>query len=343
MRLVRRIAGAAALAVLRRVRRRDKAAAAEADVQQYRSETGLVERSDIEGVVSARVPADDRAELAVIVLFAAAALLAAAFLVAYIVADNTQLFGATLGGSFLVLAAALITAGKRVVPQDRLIERRPDLEPGPQSDDVAQMVARGGRGITRKRLLVASAGVAGASMGAALLAPAASLGPWIGDVAAPSQWKRGTALVDDQGEPVMAADLDVGSFLTAFATGADPEALASSLIVVRIDQEAIRVRPEWSPDGVMAFSKICTHAGCAVAMMRYPLYPDNAPGPALVCPCHYSTFDITHGGRVVFGPAGRPLPQLPLTVGNDGILRAGGNLSGQVGPGYGTVRSRRPL
>jgi len=308
--------------------------AAGADPERHRPETGLVEPADIEAVSSAWVPADDRAELAAIVLFAAAVLLAAVFVVAYVVADNTQLFGATLGGSFLALAAALIVTGKRVVPQDRLIERRPDLEPGPQSDDVVEIIARGGHGITRKRLLVASAGVAGASVGAALLAPAASLGPWIGDVAAPSPWKRGTALVDDQGRPVMAADLDVGSFLTAFAKEADPEALASSLIVVRIDPEAIHVRPEWSPDGVMAFSKICTHAGCAVAMMRYPLYPDNEPGPALVCPCHYSTFDITQGARVVFGPAGRPLPQLPLMIAGDGSLLAAGPLSGDVGPAW---------
>jgi ubiquinol-cytochrome c reductase iron-sulfur subunit len=64
------------------------------------------------------------------------------------------------------------------------------------------------------------------------------------------------------------------------------------------------------------------------------LYPDNAPGPALVCPCHYSTFDITQGGRVVFGPAGRPLPQLPLMVAGDGSLLAAGQLSGDVGPAW---------
>jgi ubiquinol-cytochrome c reductase iron-sulfur subunit len=334
MNLIRRITGAVVLAVLRRRSRRQEQVAAEPVLEQYRPETGLVEPSDIEAIEAARVPGDDRAEVAVIVLFAVAAALAAAFVVAYIFTDNTQLFGATLGGSFLALAAAMIVAGKRVVPQDRLIERRPDLEPGPQSDDVAKIIARGGRGITRRRLLATSAGVAGASMGAALLAPAASLGPWIGDVAARSPWKRGTPLVDDQGLPVMAADLDVGSFMTAFAKDADPEALASSLIVVRIDPEAILVHPEWSPDGVMAFSKICTHAGCAVAMLRYPLYADNAPGPALVCPCHYSTFDITHGGRVVFGPAGRPLPQLPLTIAEDGSLLAAGRLSGDVGPAW---------
>ena len=84
----------------------------------------------------------------------------------------------------------------------------------------------------------------------------------------------------------------------------------------------------------MAYSKICTHAGCAVAMMRYPLYAAHTAKPALVCPCHYSTFDVATGGTVVFGPAGRPLPQLPIAIAADGTLQAAGPLSGDVGPAW---------
>ena len=75
-------------------------------------------------------------------------------------------------------------------------------------------------------------------------------------------------------------------------------------------------------------------------MLRYPLYEQNEPGPALVCPCHYSTFDVLRGAAVEFGPAGRPLPQLPLALDASAHLRAGGNLSGPVGPSWGGVRSR---
>ena len=64
------------------------------------------------------------------------------------------------------------------------------------------------------------------------------------------------------------------------------------------------------------------------------------PDPALVCPCHYSTFDPSTGGTVLYGPAGRPLPQLPLVIDARGELRAGGNFSGQVGPSWWNVRSR---
>jgi ubiquinol-cytochrome c reductase iron-sulfur subunit len=60
----------------------------------------------------------------------------------------------------------------------------------------------------------------------------------------------------------------------------------------------------------------------------------ESKGPALVCPCHYSTFDVLDGGSVEFGPAGRPLPQLPLTIDAAGVLRATGPMSGPVGPSW---------
>jgi ubiquinol-cytochrome c reductase iron-sulfur subunit len=59
-----------------------------------------------------------------------------------------------------------------------------------------------------------------------------------------------------------------------------------------------------------------------------------------VCPCHYSTFDVATGGTVLFGPAGRPLPQLPLLIDGARGLRAAGNFSGPVGPSWWGVRGR---
>jgi ubiquinol-cytochrome c reductase iron-sulfur subunit len=73
-------------------------------------------------------------------------------------------------------------------------------------------------------------------------------------------------------------------------------------------------------------------------MMRYPLYPAHAAGPALICPCHYSTFDVASGASVIFGPAGRPLPQLPLAIAADGTLRAAGPMSADIGPAWFDVR-----
>ena len=101
-------------------------------------------------------------------------------------------------------------------------------------------------------------------------------------------------------------------------------------------------REGWAPEGILAFSKICTHAGCAINLYRYPLYPEAEPRPALVCPCHYSTFDPATGGGVIFGPAGRPLPQLPLAICSGGVLRAAGNFSAPVGPSWAGVRDHEP-
>jgi len=116
------------------------------------------------------------------------------------------------------------------------------------------------------------------------------------------------------------------------------------VIVVRLDPAALELpeeRGDWAPQGIVAYSKICTHAGCAVSQYRVPNFAPVEPKPALVCPCHYSTFDPAAGGSVLFGPAGRPLPQLPLVVDGAGELRAGGNFSGPVGPSWWGVRNRR--
>jgi len=113
--------------------------------------------------------------------------------------------------------------------------------------------------------------------------------------------------------------------------------------MVRVDPTKLRRsqgRTGWARSGNLAFSKICTHGGWAIALYRKPTFTQGEPNPALVCPCHYSTFDPYTGGKVIYGPAGRPLPQLPLEIDTDGNLRAGGTFSARVGPGWWNVRSR---
>ena len=142
-----------------------------------------------------------------------------------------------------------------------------------------------------------------------------------------------------------AADIEEKSFYTAFPEGADKEELGSPIILVRLPVAALRLPPElagYDANGIVAYSKICTHAGCAISMYRAPLFQPDEPRPALVCPCHYSTFDPADGGSVTFGPAGRALPMLPLSVDSQGYLRAKGNFDGAVGASWSGVRSRRP-
>jgi ubiquinol-cytochrome c reductase iron-sulfur subunit len=286
------------------------------------------------------VPANPRAETLVAVLLLLVGAAGGGFVWSYVSSAgtlHTQLLGITLGLTFLLLAAALIVLGKSVVPQVIEVEEREDLSHPEVEQEIAETVESAGLGLTRKRLLTGGAGVAALGVGAAAIVPAGSFGPWVGNTSIPSPWYRGRRLVDETGKPLPTDALDVGSFMTAFAEGRPHDDLAAVLIVVRLAPQEIHLPPErrdWAPEGFQAFSKICTHAACAVAMMRYPLFRADAARPALVCPCHYSTFDVTDAAKVLFGPAGRPLPQLPLQIGHDGNLAAAGPLSGDVGPAW---------
>lgn len=294
------------------------------------------------------------AELLVAALLGLAGLAGLAFVVVYAFDEaDVQLLGAAAALALALIGSALIVASRTAFRQRSVTEERPSFAvPATQRDDReraevehgeedATLTARAGvEGVTRRRLLGAAAGAAGAGIGAAALTPLASLGPRIGGQLTESPWRDGVALVEENGLPVPADELAVGSFLTAFAEGADKRDLAAAVIVVRVEEGELELPPErrdWAPAGLLAFSKICTHAQCAVSLFRYPLFAERSPGPALVCPCHYSTFDVLKGGERVFGPAVRPLPQLPLKI-EVGRLVAAGKLSGAVGSSWGGVR-----
>ncbi len=273
-------------------------------------------------------PKAPRAELLVAALLGAAAVLAIAFVVVLAIdRHDTQLLGLTLGGAFALLAAALIAAAKLVLAHEHALEARPELpRPGARPDLSIP--------VTRRRLLAGAAGAAAAALLAALAVPVSALGPAAEDT---SPWRRGRRLVDEQGRRLSVDDVAPGSFVTAFPEDADPRALASPVVLVRDDPAKLKLpagREGWAPEGVLAYSKICTHAGCAVALYRKPTYEPTSAPPALACPCHYSVFDTREGGRVESGPAGRPLPQLPLRIGPGGELQAGGDLSGSAGPAW---------
>jgi ubiquinol-cytochrome c reductase iron-sulfur subunit len=299
---------------------------------------GLVERP---GSIEPR-PA---AELAVAALLLGGAASAIAFVVVYAtdgIADQTQWLGLALGVALLLVAAAFALGARTLVPDDEAEE----AYPVPDAEAVAEVravVAHSASRITRKQLLAGAGGVAAASVGAALVVPGASLGPLLdtSELRA-SVWRRGTRLVDERDRPYTSTDIEAGSFYTAYPEGADHDRIDAPVVVVRLAPSALRLprsRASWAPQGLLAFSKICTHAGCAVSEYRKPLFAPTEPRPALVCPCHYSTFDPATGGDVIFGPAGRPLPQLPLLVdAATGELRAAGQFSGPVGPSWSGVR-----
>jgi ubiquinol-cytochrome c reductase iron-sulfur subunit len=287
-----------------------------------------------------------RAEWSVILLLLAAAAAGLAFFVLY-AADvrDTQLLGLAIGVCLALIAAALIVAGKKLVPIEREAEDY-SVADREQEEQVLQVIHESPAGVTRRRLIAGAGAAAGGALGLSLVAPAASLGPFLDTKSLyDSPWRAGRRLVDDRGRPYVADEIVTGSFYTAYPQGADPEELGSPVVVVRLDPDQLHLpegRGDWAPEGILAYSKICTHAGCAVGLYRNPLFPQAEAKPALVCPCHYSTFDPADGASVIFGPAGRPLPQLPLQIGTDRGLRAAGNFSGPVGPSFWGVRTRGP-
>ena len=292
---------------------------------------------------------DRQAESLVVVLFLCAVACGAAFPVVYAVnaiPRQTQFLGLSLGLCFGFIAAACIVISKRLVVSEELDEEYGVPEHPEEQERLEQIVEESGERITRKRLFVVAGGAAGTALGIALVTPAASLGP-VFDVEPfyETPWRRGVRLVDELGHVFHARDVEEDTFYTAFPQHADREQMGAPLVVVRLKPAQLQLpadRRGWAPGGIVAYSKICTHAGCAINLYRKPTFAAVEPRPALVCPCHYSTFDPGRAGKVLFGPAGRPLPQLPLLVDASGALAAAGNFSGAVGPAWWGVRNRKP-
>jgi ubiquinol-cytochrome c reductase iron-sulfur subunit len=300
-------------------------------------ETGLEE-----GVPVARqVVAPGPAELAVAGLLLGSAAASVAFVVILLASADTQLLAVALGLALALLAGALGLAAERVVPREQAIEDRPQLGDAAAAAAVRERVATIGEGVSRRRLLGAAALSAGAALAAAVAAPVTALGPSVGESISATPWRRGRRLLGEDGAPLTAEDVPSSSFVTAFPEGADRRELGSPVVLVREDPATLRLPPErtdWAPEGILAFSKLCTHAGCAIALYREPLHEPTSLPPGLACPCHYSVFDTRRGGTVVAGPAGRALPQLPLEIGRDRELRAAGGFSGPIGPAWWGVR-----
>jgi len=290
---------------------------------------------------------DPRGEYLVVALLLVAALFASAFIVTYAEFSPRRLpnwlLGVCLAGSLASIAAALVVFARRLVVTEEIEEDYPHEHPAEQHE-LAQLLTESGSRITRRRLLVGAAAGAGGALGLAGLTPVLSLGPlWDTAPLAASPWYRGRRLVDSGGRPMLASDVEEETFYSAFAQGADPQEIASLLVVVRMSPAELKLPPgraSWAPDGILAYSRICTHAGCAIELYSKPRFPVVEPKPALVCPCHYSTFDPASGATVIFGPAGRPLPQLPLMIDAHGYLAAAGDFSGRVGPAWWGVRER---
>lgn len=295
-------------------------------------------REQLEDVSERTVPRNPGAERLVAGLLVVAALCGFGFTALYVLrGHNNQLLGLAVGGLFGFMAVAAIIAGKFVVPQETTSEERePLLEEG-QPEEIVELVESGGEGVSRRGLLLGATGVAAAGMTTAVATTVASLGPRLTDIHR-TPWHRGVPFVDEQGKQFHADEIEVGSFYTALPAGYYWEQLGAPLLVVKLPAHYIHLPPSrkhWAPEGILAYSKICPHAACAISLYRYPTFAPTSPAePAFTCPCHYSTFLPGEGGKLLFGPAGRPLPQLPVMIDSKGFLLAGGGFDEDVGPSW---------
>jgi ubiquinol-cytochrome c reductase iron-sulfur subunit len=181
-------------------------------------------------------------------------------------------------------------------------------------------------------------------MGIPLIVVFADLGPWPtkkkrAATIETTIWREGIRLVNDVTYiPIKASDLEIGQLVNG-----QPENLKdlegtefqqakakSSIIIVRMDPRTIRIpasRQDWQVGGILCYSKICTHVGCPISLWEQQTHH-------LLCPCHQSTFDLGNSGLVIFGPAARSLPQLPITVDAEGYLVSRSGFTVPVGPSF---------
>ncbi|MFH9614439.1 Rieske 2Fe-2S domain-containing protein [Streptomyces pratensis] len=150
-------------------------------------------------------------------------------------------------------------------------------------------------------------------------------------------WAKGKQLVNmNTMEPLRPEDVVVGSLTFAMPEGLEEDAhdfqtqiAKAALMIIRIEPDNIKDKREreWAHEGIVAFSKICTHVGCPISLYEQQTHH-------VLCPCHQSTFDLSDGARVIFGPAGHALPQLRIGVNSEGNLEALGDFEEPVGPAF---------
>jgi ubiquinol-cytochrome c reductase iron-sulfur subunit len=238
----------------------------------------------------------------------------------------------------LFLGFGVITWGKYLMPQGPFVEERHEFHStdAERTAFAAAITERGGMVVKRRKMLGGLFAAGSGVLGVVLLFPLLrSLGPKPGHTLFETNWKKGAKLVAIDGRQITVDDLEVGGVLTVFPrghTGSSPD----QVILIRLGPQGPFDPPyhldppghtDWTVQGYVAYSKMCTHLGCPVG-----LYQEQTQ--QLVCPCHQSIFNVNAGAVPEFGPAPRPLPQLPITVDAAGNLVAKGGFDQAVGPGF---------
>ncbi len=298
-----------------------------------------------------------RAERQVATMFMLSALAVIGFVVAYVTVPTDSftnlgpigvvqtanlVLGLTFGLAILLIGIGAIHWAKKLMSDEEIVDERHPVG-SPKEDQEAALaafqtgVAESGfaeRPLLRRTLIGALA-----LFPIPLIVVLKDMGPLPKDSLRHTIWQAGSRIVVDvTGQKIRPEDLVVGALVSASPEDLDKvqevegnqnARAKASIILVRMKPEEIRSQQGegWDYEGILAFSKICTHVGCPIALYQQRTHH-------LLCPCHQSTFDLADSGAVVFGPAARRMPQLPITVDADGYLVAKSDFQEPVGPSF---------
>jgi ubiquinol-cytochrome c reductase iron-sulfur subunit len=278
----------------------------------------------------------ERTEGIIAIIFLVAIVMVAGFGAAYWQNWNPWILGGTMGAGLFLLGFGLTAWGKYLMPQGPFVEERHVLASTQDERDSmsAALVERSSVVVKRRKMLGGLFALGSGIFGIVAVFPLLrSLGPVPCTTFDVTDWKKGTILVDSNGRAIHKDTLVIGGIITVFPRGLQNNEQAQSMdqtVVIRVQDTDLvteKGRETWAPAGYVAYSKMCTHLGCPVGLYEQEL-------ELLVCPCHQSMFNVRNGAVPQFGPAPRPLPQLPLMFNEDGYLAAQGGYNQAVGPGF---------
>ena len=254
--------------------------------------------------------------------------------------------GISLSVALLALGAGSLIWVRHLTPNIEIAEERHDLRSDPEDRKAFQREFAEGAAIsqvTRRPLVRRTLLLATAPLALAPLVLLRDLGPLPQTDLRHTVWKKGLRAVTLGGlRPLTPADISTpGSLITVIPEGFqnDADALAKAGVILikfapgelhvptNYDGGTLVSTMNWTIDNIVAYSKICTHVGCPVALYEQTTHH-------ILCPCHQSTFDAANGANVIFGPAARALPQLPLMLDSAGYIAAASDFTQPVGPSF---------
>lgn len=299
--------------------------------------------------------AADRSERVVAFLFTLSMLATVGFIASYVIFPVDKIvyifpfghvsalnfsLGLTLGVALFAIGAGAVHWARTLMSDVEVADERHEIaaEPEVKAKVLADFAAGAEESVLGRRKLIRNT-----MFGAMALVPLAGvvllrdLGPLPEKKLRSTLWAKGKQLINmNTNEPLRPEDVTVGSLTFAMPEGLEEDAhdfqtqiAKAALMIIRIEPSNIKDKREreWAHEGIVAFSKICTHVGCPISLYEQQTHH-------VLCPCHQSTFDLSDGARVIFGPAGHSLPQLRIGVNSEGNLEALGDFEEPVGPAF---------